>query len=105
MQLKPAFRQTTGGGSEDPTLQAKLQAIEHYYVELPQMERSATIMFFSFTALSLALAGNASQSAAVTAWLHAAAYALVITNIMISEVVIWRWRKTRDAVLGETYSF
>lgn len=105
MQLKPAFRQTTGEGSEDLTPQSKRRAIEHYYVERPQMERSATIMFFSFTALSLALAGNASQSSAVTEWLHAAAYALVIANIVISEVVIWRWRKARDAVLGETYSF
>lgn len=104
MQLKQAFRQTTAGVPEDPTIHSKRQAIEDYYLEKPQMERSATIMFFSFTALSLALAGNASQSPAVTEWLYAAAYVVVIANIVISEVVIWRWRKTRDAVLGETYS-
>jgi hypothetical protein len=83
----------------------KYQAIEQYYLDMPQMERAATIMFFSFVALSMALAGNASQSLATTEWLRAAAYLVVIANIAISEVVIWRWRKTRDDVLGEKYSF
>lgn len=104
-QLKEAFRQPTDEDSDDHAPPSKRQTIEHYYLDRPQMERSATIMFFSFVALSLALAGSASQSVAVTERLHAAAYAVIIANIVISEVVIWRWRKIRDAVLGEKYSF
>lgn len=102
-QLKPAFR-PTGNERGDP-LSPKQRAIEHYYLERPQTERCATIMFFSFAALSLALSGNASHSDAVKDWLHVVAYLIIIANIAISEVVIWRWRNARDAVLGDKYSF
>ena len=105
MQLKDAFRETADEGPDDHVRLSKRQVIERYYLDRPQMERSATIMFFSFVALSLALAGNASQPVATTEWLHVAAYAVIVANIVISEAVIWRWRKTRDAVLGEKYSF
>jgi hypothetical protein len=105
MQLKEAFRRMSREGSGDATMTSKRQAIENYYLDRPQIERSATIMFFTFVSLSLALSGNASQSVEVKEWLHIAAYALVIMNIAISEVVIWRWRKTRDVVLGDKYSF
>lgn len=105
LQLKEAFRQIAREGSSDATISSKRQAIEKYYLDKPQMQRSATIMFFTFASLSLALAGNASHSVETKEWLHMAAYAIVIANIAISEVVIWRWRKTRDDVLGEKFSF
>ncbi len=103
-QLKDGFRKIPDKGLDDK-LRCKHKAIEHYYLERPQMERSATIMFFAFVSLSLALIGNASQSVVTTERLHVAAYSVIIANIVISEVVIWRWRKDRDTVLGERYSF
>lgn len=105
MELKAGWRQIMAEGTNDSVLLSKWQAIERFYLERPQTERSATIMFFSFVALSLALIGNASQSIETKEWLDAAAYAVIITNIVISELVIWHWRKTRDAVLGDKYSF
>jgi hypothetical protein len=104
-QLKEAFRQRRNLDQEDADIQRKMLAIEHFYLETPQLQRSATVMFFSFSALSLALIGNASQSPGATEWLHVAAYIVAIATIVISEVVIWRWRKARDDVIGETYSF
>lgn len=102
-QLKEALRQIRSKGG-DPLLPGH-QAIEHYYLERPQAERCATMMFFSFAALSLALTGNATHSPGKKEWLHAISYGIIVTNIGLSEVVIWRWRKTRDAVLGDKYSF
>jgi hypothetical protein len=103
-QLKEALRQIAREGSDNETLTSKRQAIERYYLERPQMERSATVMFFAFVALSLALVGNASNSIETKDWLHAAAYVIIIADVAISEIVIWRWRKIRDAVLDGSYS-
>jgi hypothetical protein len=101
MQLKKVFRAVPApSNSEDAT---KFEAIRDYFLDRPQMQRSATILFFSMTALLLSMTRDRFDAYAV--WAQIGAYAIMILNICLSEIIIYRWRKARDAVLGDTYSF
>jgi hypothetical protein len=103
-QLRRAFSKVNHAASED-VLRSRRRAIERYYLDRPQMERSATIMFFAFTALSLSLAGRATHSFEISQWFDVTAYTVLLMDIILSEIVICRWRKTRDTALGDKYSF
>lgn len=104
-QIRPAFQKAREEALQHPEVLARIAAVERYYFEKPQLERSATIMFFSFSSLALALVGKTSVAPFTADLLLVIAYLLIIANIVVSEVVIWSWRKERDRVLGETYSF
>jgi hypothetical protein len=82
-----------------------LNAIKRYYLERPQIERSVTLMFFSFVGLLFAEASCFQSETIAGAWLKCSAYAVVIVNITIGELVIFRWRRLRDEVLGQMWSF
>lgn len=103
-QLKRGFDAARSLEANSDMLAART-AIENYYFERPHLHRSATVMFFSFIALSLSLAGRGSDSGAAAAGLEVAAYAAMIANIIITEIVIWRWRRHRDVLLGDHYSW
>lgn len=102
-QLKPGFHEARDEVIDDD-LRARRAVIESYYLTRPQIERAATIMFFSFVALSLALAGNGA-STDIRNRVHVASYAIVIINVLVSEIVIGRWRRQRDLQLHDRYSF
>lgn len=101
--LKVGFQSAKAKKVSD-AIQRKRKAIENFYFEMPQMQRSATIMFFSFIALCMSLVGLGSTSTETKEWFDAIAYGIVIMNIVVSEGIIWHWRKTRDDILGERYS-
>jgi hypothetical protein len=103
-QLKTAFQ---AAASKDPEgqLAAGRAAVESYYLGKPHIPRSATVMFFSFAASTLAFQGETATSAEAQLWWRAAAYAVIALNLVGNEVVLWRWRRERDAVLGDRYSY
>ena len=69
-----------------------LDAMEHFWVTLPQLARITTIMFFSCIAFALALAGQVQSELARTHF-QIAAYVVLIADILIGEVVIFVWRR------------
>ncbi|MGH7800156.1 MAG: hypothetical protein ACREOW_05935 [Thermodesulfobacteriota bacterium] len=102
-QLKRALGQTDKASLDSRA--SAWKAIELFYLERPQLERSATMMFFSFIALLLAQASRFTSSTSNGPWLGCAAYVVLILNIAVTELVIYKWRRLRDRDLGESYSF
>jgi len=102
-QIKRALGQTDKASFDSQA--SGWKAIEHFYLERPQLERSATMMFFSFVALLLAQASRFTSSTPNGPWLGCAAYVVLILNIAVTEYVIYKWRRWRDRDLGESYSY
>lgn len=104
-QLKEAFQEiNTTKYSEDNRREA-WNAIGHFYLERPQLERSATLMFFSFVGLLLAQASIFKSSTSIGTWLECAAYIVILLSIAVGEFLMYRWRRSRDKILHEVYSF
>lgn len=88
----------------DPKQITYLQAIEDYYIGRPHMQRSATVMFFSFIALICGILSKLYQSPSFGELFGSFAYGTMSVNIIVSEIIINHWRKVRDGVLEENYS-
>ncbi|MHB8910699.1 MAG: hypothetical protein ACYDAA_17635 [Syntrophales bacterium] len=101
--LREAFH-SAKTGSANRNRHNVLRAIELYYLERPQLHRTTSIMFFSFVALILAVLSREESESFMGLWFECGAYVVVEFNIIISEVIIFRWRRARDVVLGEIYS-
>jgi hypothetical protein len=101
-QLKSVLRHIAA--QPDPDQSKPRAAILQYYLDRPQVHRSATMMFFTFIALLLAQASLLCGEVAARPWLQVGAYGVIIINITISEIVIARWRRARDADLEDRYS-
>jgi len=89
---------------KDENLLKNLQAIEKYYIEKPHMQRSATVMFFSFISLILGISAQLNPNKEYVKLFSSLAYGIMSFNVIISEIIINRWRRTRDKTLGEYYS-
>jgi hypothetical protein len=72
-----------------------LDAMEKYWLALPQMARITTMMFFASLAFSLALAGWAQQEPQRTRF-YLASYVLLFLDILGGEITIFVWRCKRD---------
>jgi len=96
-QLKDVLRKM----GKDKYEETPTQVIKSFYLERPQLERSASIMFFSFVGLMLAQASLFNESTLKGKWLECSAYLVVILNIAIGEIVIYRWRRQRDKILKQ----
>ena len=70
--------------------------IKQYYFEKPQLERSVTIMFFSFVSLILSVSSKIPLGEYTEKILSSSAYCVMLANIIISEIVIIKWRRQRD---------
>jgi hypothetical protein len=68
-----------------------LQFMEDFWLRRPQLARIATMMAFSLIAFVLSLKG-AAQAAPRKYRLEVAAYVVLILTILISEVIVTRWR-------------
>lgn len=79
-------------------------AIETYYLEKPQVQRSVTIMFFSFISLIFGLSAKIFPDHYLENVLISGAYCIMILNIVISEIIITIWRWKRDKAIGEVYT-
>lgn len=79
-------------------------AIEAYYLERPQVQRSVTVMFFAFIALILGLLAKIFPERYLSRVLLSGAYGIMILNIVISEIGISIWRRQRNKAIGETYT-
>lgn len=74
-----------------------IEIMRCHYLGNPTLERVATIMFFNWVAFSLALVAHYES----LEWCRDLAYVIVILNILVSEVVMYRWRKNRDRKIAE----
>ena len=92
-QLKMMLRQTQVSEHADDPRTSAWEAIEHYYLERPQLQRSVTVMFFSFAATFLALIANLKSDTAYAPWLKCGATGVMLLNIIVSEAIIFAWRK------------
>lgn len=80
------------------------EVIEVYYLEKPHMQRSATVMFFSFTSLILGVVAQLYPNPKYVKLFISLAYGIMSFNIILSEIIINHWRRERDIILGENYS-
>ena len=90
-------------GNKDEKQMENLQAIESYYIK-PHLQRSATVMFFSFITLISGLFAQFYSHPKYDKIFSSLAYGIMSFNIIISELIINQWRKTRDRTLGDNYS-
>lgn len=81
-----------------------LRAVEIYYIEKPHMQRSATVMFFSFISLIFGLYAQLYPDPKYVKLFSSLAYGIMSFNVIISELIINHWRRTRDKTLDENYS-
>lgn len=72
-----------------------LSAMEHYWMELPHLGRIATMMFFGSISFSLAFASIFVVGFQKTL-LQLLAYCILFTDILVGEIIIWRWRSARN---------
>jgi hypothetical protein len=72
-----------------------LQAMEHFWFKRPQLPRIKIMMLFSSVAFSLALAG-AFQKERQKLFFQLSAYAILILDIVVGEIVIASWRDRLD---------
>jgi hypothetical protein len=69
-----------------------LTVMEHFWLKRPQLGRIATMLFFNCIAFSLALAGSFQQEPQKHRF-RLTAYAILILVLLISEIIIARWRQ------------
>lgn len=77
-----------------------LTVMEHYWLKRPQLARIATMLFFNSIAFSLAFAGAVQQEPQRHRY-QLSAYVILILMLLISEIVIVRWRCKRDQRIEE----
>jgi len=77
-----------------PTHHEVLDAMKHYWLEQPQLGRISVTLWFACLAFSLALAGYVVP--AIKHPLQISAYIVLILDILISEAIIFIWRRERD---------
>jgi hypothetical protein len=70
-----------------------LEVMEYFWLKRPQLARIVTMMFFSFIAFSLALAGTCQPDQQLRQRFQLIAYVILILIIFISEIVIAWWRR------------
>ena len=102
-QIRRLLRQARAVSPPGTTYKA-WQVIEEYYLERPHAHRIATVMFFAFVGLILAILAKSTSQASISSWLQCAAYLVVVLAIIIGKTTIHIWRRRRDRALGECYS-
>lgn len=77
--------------------QKALAVLHHYFLELPQLGRIVTMLFFSMVAFGIALSASG-RDASTTRLLHEISHAILGFTIFIGELIIliWRYRRDRD---------
>lgn len=88
---------------EDPLMHTKrevLSVMKVYWVDRPQLARVATLMFFASMGFSFALAGYF-QEEPMRHRFYLASYGVLFLDILIGEIVIFRWRRRRDRDIDE----
>jgi hypothetical protein len=79
----------------DSDLQRKrLEIMEYYWLNRPQLARNVTMMFCALISLTLATA--ASFESEQKYFFEISAYTLLILNIIVGEIIIAKWRNKRD---------
>jgi hypothetical protein len=87
--------QRTREGSLTRTRTRVLSVMEEYWVKRPQLARITTLMFVACMAYSLAFAGFF-QEEPLKHGLYLTSYCVLLLDIFIGEIVIFRWRFKRD---------
>jgi hypothetical protein len=85
------------------SLRRDLKAIEKYYLDQPHYPRHIIIIFTSFISFTLSLMSKMPDWKSSETLLISIAYVIMILNFLVSEIVIWVWRKERDGTLEENY--
>lgn len=75
--------------------------VERYYLYRPQIPLAIAMMFLAFVAIVVSALGESGLNERL---LLSAAYLVLVSAIIISEVVYFYWRRNRDEALGERYS-
>jgi hypothetical protein len=91
--------QRTRAKSMSNTKRDVLRVMEYYWLKRPQLARVTTMMFFASLSFSFALAGfvlNEPNQESKSQGFQLAAYAVLILDILIGEIVITWWRHKRD---------
>lgn len=100
--LKKALNETTNKISAEK--RKNLREIEIYFIERPHMQRSTTVIFFSFISLIFGIIAQLYPEPNYVKLFLSLAYGIMSLNIIISEIIINRWRKNRDNAIGEYYT-
>jgi hypothetical protein len=87
--------QKTQKTSLDKVTSGVLTVMEHFWLKRPQLGRIATMIFFNSIAFSLALAGAVQQEPQRHRY-QLSAYAILILVLLITEIIIARWRYKLD---------
>lgn len=72
-----------------------LAVLHHYYLELPQLGRIVSMLFFSMVAFSISVSANV-KDASSTQLFYMLSNAILAFTIFIGEVIILIWRYRRD---------
>ena len=83
---------------------SKWDVIENYYLQKPQVQLAATVLFFSFISVILGLLNKLLSWHPAATWLLSFAYVILIFNIASSEYIYKKWRHKRDIDLDESYN-
>ncbi len=75
-------------------------AMEHYWVKLPQLKRVLILALGSVLSFGVALSSFFRHSKP-NEQLELFAYVLLILNILIGEIVVEKWRISRDAAIAD----
>ena len=94
-KIKPLFEKKLSQHLA-PTERKIIEIIRYYYLGNPTLERVATVMFVNFIACSSALVAHFTG----ILWWRDLAYLIVILNICVGELVMYRWRRRRDRMIA-----
>jgi len=82
----------------DAVAEQVLDAMEVYWLKRPQLGRMAVIIFTSCIAFAFAFGGSLVQGRTGRAF-NLVAYAIVVANILVGEIVVGYWRHVRDEAI------
>ncbi len=89
--------------ADDPGKSQTVEALERYYLRRPFTALATTVFGMAMTAIVLSAYGDLAEPAVAEAF-RVSAYSVLIVAILGNEVVVFFWRRTRNAALGEYYS-
>lgn len=102
-EVAKALVTARGRHAGDMTRMKILGVMEHFWIGRPQLGRITIMMFVSSMAFALALAG-AVQPQPQRDYFQVAAYTVLMALIIVSEVVIFFWRRRLDHDIEEACS-